>query len=212
MNITFIDRILRIIAGAVRIPVVILLLLFLAFSLYSLGWIIAEGVLERRHVRFHLPHLLDTLQADSLENAKETIRTSGILPRHKQILLDLLSHPEFDSSLLDSLSNNLLEQEQNRYAAVIGMTDLITKLAPMAGLLGTLIPLGPGIIALGQGDVRTLSASLLTAFDTTVIGLLCAGICLVISSIRRRWYAGYMADLETLADCLVGLACGTSGK
>lgn len=38
----------------------------------------------------------------------------------------------------------------------------------MLGLLGTLIPLGPGIIALGQGDTQTLSTSLLTAFDTTI--------------------------------------------
>jgi biopolymer transport protein ExbB/TolQ len=75
----------------------------------------------------------------------------------------------------------------------------------MAGLLGTLIPLGPGIIALGQGDTYTLSASLLTAFDTTIAGLAAAGVCLVVHSVRSRWYAAYMSDLETLADCVTEL-------
>ena len=81
---------------------------------------------------------------------------------------------------------------------MIKFTDLASKLGPMLGLLGTLIPLGPGIIALGQGDTYTLSVSLMTAFDTTVAGLCIAAVCMIVSTIRRRWYAAYMADLETL--------------
>ena len=44
---------------------------------------------------------------------------------------------------------------------------------------------------------------LLAAFDTTIAGLIAAAFCLVISTVRRRWYAGYMADLETLMDCVL---------
>ena len=77
-----------------------------------------------------------------------------------------------------------------------------SKRAPMLGPLGTLIPLGPGIIALGQGDTQTLSTSLLTAFDTTIAGLCAAAVCLVVTTLRKRWYGGYMADLETLMDCV----------
>ena len=59
-----------------------------------------------------------------------------------------------------------------------------------------------GIIALGQGDTQTLSTSLLTAFDTTIAGLCAAAVCLVVTTLRKRWYGGYMADLETLVDCV----------
>lgn len=55
----------------------------------------------------------------------------------------------------------------------------------MLGLLGTLIPLGPGIIALGQGDTQTLSTSLLTAFDTTIAGLCAAAVCLVVTTLQQ---------------------------
>lgn len=43
---------------------------------------------------------------------------------------------------------------------------------------------------------------LLTAFDTTIAWLIAAAVCLCISTVRRRWYSGYMADLETLLDCV----------
>ena len=103
----------------------------------------------------------------------------------------------------ESLGANLLEREQSHYDGILKCTDLVSKLAPMLGLMGTLIPLGPGIMALGRGDTYTLSVSLLTAFDTTIAGLIAAAFCLVISTVRRRWYAGYMADLETLMDCVL---------
>ena len=71
----------------------------------------------------------------------------------------------------------------------------------MFGLMGTLIPLGPGLIALGQGDTKTLSSSLLIAFDTTVAGLISAAVSYIISSVRNRWYEEYMVNLETVMEC-----------
>ena len=69
--------------------------------------------------------------------------------------------------------------------------------------MGTLIPLGPGIVALGQGDTATLSGSLLVAFDTTVAGLIVAAVVLVIAKIRRRWYDQYMSALEAAVTTLL---------
>jgi biopolymer transport protein ExbB/TolQ len=73
----------------------------------------------------------------------------------------------------------------------------------MLGLLGTLIPLGPGLIAMGRGDTYTLSLSLLTAFDTTIAGLAAAAAAYVVSGIRRNWYENYMTLLETLMLCVL---------
>ena len=86
-------------------------------------------------------------------------------------------------------------------AVVTALRPLLARLAPMFGLLGTLIPLGPGIIALGQGDTYTLSTSLLTAFDTTIAGLVAAAI----STIRRGWYREYASILEAVSETLLEL-------
>lgn len=194
--------ILRAIASAMEVPVVIGLILFIAFTLFSIGWWAVEYFRERRHMQVSLPALLDQLRAAE-GGVAETIEKSGLLRRQKDALPELTKHPDFDAATRESLGANLLEREQSHYDGILKCTDLVSKLAPMLGLMGTLIPLGPGIMALGQGDTYTLSVSLLTAFDTTIAGLIAAAFCLVISTVRRRWYSGYMADLETLMDCVL---------
>jgi len=79
----------------------------------------------------------------------------------------------------------------------------VARLGPMLGLMATLIPLGPGLIALGQGDTKTLADSLLTAFDATVTGLAAAAIAFAISRLRKRWYEDYLSSLEALMEGLL---------
>ena len=198
---TVFHNVLRSVSGAMELPVVILLILLLAFAVFSVGWIIAEFFSEHRHMKEDLPALLEHLR-DNETDLEAAIAESKLNRRQKATLQELTQHPDFTRPLLDDLADNLLEQEQAHYDHMIKFTDLASKLGPMLGLLGTLIPLGPGIIALGQGDTSTLSVSLMTAFDTTVAGLCIAAVCMIVSTIRRRWYAAYMADLETLTNCV----------
>lgn len=198
---TVFHNVLRAVSGAMELPVVILLILLLAFAVFSIGWIIAEFFSEHRHMKEDLPALLEHLR-DSETDLEAAIAESKLNRRQKATLQELTQHADFTRPLLDDLADNLLEQEQAHYDHMIKFTDLASKLGPMLGLLGTLIPLGPGIIALGQGDTYTLSVSLMTAFDTTVAGLCIAAVCMIVSTIRRRWYAAYMADLETLTSCV----------
>ena len=43
------------------------------------------------------------------------------------------------------------------------------RLGPMVGLVGTLIPLGPGLVALSQGDLAQMASHLTVAFTVTVV-------------------------------------------
>lgn len=62
---TLFHNILRAAASAMEIPVVICLLLLLAFSVFSLGWWLAELLGERRHMNASLPRLLETMRSGS---------------------------------------------------------------------------------------------------------------------------------------------------
>ena len=188
--------------SVLQIPVVIILILFIAAILVATGWIISEYMNEHKHMQVQLPKLLDEIRAGE-QPIEEIIETSGLLKTQKEALIEITKHSDFNDLMLESLAANLLEREQERYDAKLKPTDLLSKLGPMFGLLGTLIPLGPGIIALGQGDTMTLSQSLMTAFDTTIAGLIVAAIAVVISTIRRGWYNNYMSVLETVMDCVV---------
>ena len=199
---TILGKVLHSMTSVLQIPVVIILILFIAAILVAIGWIISEYMNEHKHMQVQLPKLLDEIRAGE-QPIEEIIETSGLLKTQKEALVEITKHSDFNNLMLESLAANLLEREQERYDAKLKHTDLLSKLGPMFGLLGTLIPLGPGIIALGQGDTMTLSQSLMTAFDTTIAGLIVAAIAIVISTIRRGWYNNYMSVLETVMDCVV---------
>ncbi len=86
----------------------------------------------------------------------------------------------------------LIEQGKKR----IERADFITRIAPMLGLMGTLIPLGPGLSALGTGDISILTTAMTVAFDTTIIGLLAGVIGFILGRMRRRWYDNAMQRLD----------------
>ena len=196
-----IHDVLRAGSSALEVPVVIVLILFLLAAAVLTGWGIAEFFTERRHLKVALPQLLEDLR--TADDRAAVIEASGLLRRQKDALLELLNHPDFNGEMRETLAVRLLEQEQDRYDRIVKLSELLARLAPMFGLLGTLIPLGPGIIALGQGDTYTLSTSLLTAFDTTVAGLVAAAFATVISTVRRGWYREYASILEAAAEMLL---------
>ena len=192
---------MRAIASGLQYPVIIVLLILLACTVVLLGFIICEYFTEHRHLKAKLPKLVDDL--NTTDNLPLTISKSGLLKRQKAALIEITKHPDIPNESRNALAIRLIEQEEDHYSRKVKSGDLIAKLGPIFGLLGTLIPLGPGIIALGQGDTYTLSVSLLTAFDTTIVGLVCAAVAMVITTIRKRWYAKYISILKALMECVL---------
>jgi len=74
----------------------------------------------------------------------------------------------------------------------------------MLGLMGTLIPMGPALLALAGGDIETLAKNLIVAFGSTVLGLAAGLIGHFLSMVRSRWYEQDMSDMEYLSEILFG--------
>ena len=62
--------------------------------------------------------------------------------------------------------------------------------------MGTLIPLAPGLAALGRGEVTTLATDLRTAFAATTIGLLVGTVAFALTLTRTRMYTEDLTALE----------------
>ena len=195
-------KVMRAICSSLEIPIIVILLILLAFTLVLVGSLIAEIITSRRRLKVWMPKLVDDIKKQEIPPAL-CIKRSGLLKRQKVALIEITEHPELTDAMRESLAMRLVDEARSHYDAITKLSDLVIRLGPVFGLLGTLIPLGPGIIALGEGDTYTLSQSMLTAFDTTIMGLISAGICTVISMIRKRWYANDMSILETLMDCVL---------
>lgn len=199
----YLTDILHLVTQALLSPVIILLLAFIGYALFLIGSIIVEAITQRRNFRVEMPRLATELVASPEDKLADTIIDSGLLRRQKVALLTLWEYRVLPAEALTSLAKRLLSVEELRYDRIAGRTDAAARLAPMLGLMGTLIPLGPGIVALGQGETQTLASSIGVAFDTTVAGLAAAAVALVVSKIRRNWYENYMDALEAAMTTLL---------
>ena len=185
-------------SSGLLIPTVVILVLLMLFSLYSIGSIVIEAFCDRRAYKAHIPQLIARIDEAPNTQVAQIIGGSALLPAQKVDLLDFLDYLNLPLQARTQVAKQLLAKQEKRYSRRIVVTDIASKIAPMFGLMGTLIPLGPGLIALGTGEVSTLSQSLIVAFDTTVAGLATAAVCYVISLLRRRWYEEYLSGLEAL--------------
>ncbi len=190
-------------AQAMLVPTIIGLILLAGFTVYQIGSVIAERLTERRRLRARLPELLRRLDGAAGPDLPEIIEGSGMLRRQKRAMGVLIDAQALPEETRVALARELLSAEEAHYARIVGRTDTVARIGPMLGLMGTLIPLAPGLTALAEGDVRVLSQSLMVAFDTTIVGLAAAAVCYVISKTRTRWYEQYGVTLETVLSAVL---------
>ncbi len=185
------------------VPVMVCLVALALAMVFCIGWVVVEYLTERKFFRVNQGQLIVDLREADYEKTGEVIRTAPLMQRQVEALANVASNMGLPDDELFALSQVELERCEEPYKHRLNLTDTIAKLGPMFGLMGTLIPLGPGIVAMGQNDVSQLSSSILIAFDTTIAGLVVAVIALVVSRIRRTWYGQYGSVMRALMTCIL---------
>lgn len=198
-----IAEILHVVGQALRTPCIIILLILIVASVWQIGDVLVEFFIERRKVKENVPALIKKMEKMTPEEIRKAVEDGAILKKQKHMLRAILDTTDLSPDARATFAQKLLDDESLYFEDSNRICDLVAKIGPMFGLLGTLIPLGPGIVALGQGDTQTLSESLSIAFDTTIAGLISAAVCSVIAGIRRRWYDDYMSSSEAMAEMIL---------
>lgn len=75
-----------------------------------------------------------------------------------------------------------------------------TRIAPMLGLVATMIPMGPALKGLSDGNLAQVSDNLTVAFSAVILALIAASITYWIVSVQRRWLAEELAWLNAQLD------------
>ena len=194
---------IHVVSSALLFPAIIVLLLFLAITVFELGGLLVEACTERRRPKVKVPEIIKTWQNQAPDAIGMSIENSPLSRYQKALLNELNLHADLSPAALQALARQLMAKEELRYAKITYRTDVIARLSPMFGLMATLIPLGPGMLAFGQGDTKMLADSLLTAFDATVTGLAAAGVAYAISRLRKRWYEGDLSIIGALLESLL---------
>lgn len=200
----FLDTSLSAISQGLQMPVIILLLLILIFAVYTLGKLLSE-YLSRKKVPIKLikEMIYDIYDAESSEEIKNIVNGADIQKSQKTVLIELADSEHLSKKSRETLARRLIDNEEDKITQNLQKTDIITRVGPTLGLMGTLIPMGPGLAALGTGDVTTLASAITVAFNTTILGIGSGAATYLASKLRRRWFGEYLANLDALMDAIL---------
>ena len=200
----FLTGSLDVISQSLTIPVLVILLVIVIITIISLGGVIAEYTSRRKVPVGTIRDLIyDINAAGSVEELKNIISAAKIPKTQKKVLTEIASSEALGDSSREALARKLFEFEEEKTMDTLQKTDIITRIGPTLGLMGTLIPMGPGLAALGAGDINTLASSLTVAFNTTIVGIGSGALCYVLGKIRSGWYDRYLSDLDALIDAVL---------
>ena len=110
---------------------------------------------------------------------------------------DALLRQQLDTLTIDTLPDFEITADKD-----LAISKTLTKMGPMLGLMGTLIPMGPALVGLSTGDIASIAYNMQVAFATTVVGLFSSAIGFITQQVKQRWYLQDMTNLEFLSELL----------
>ncbi len=195
---------LNVVSQSLQIPVIIFLLLFALYAVITVGGLISEYSSRKKVPVKLIKDLIFSISRSKDESEMESIIKNAHIPNNqKRVLVNIARSGELKKDSREALAEKLIENEEDIIEKKLQTTDIITKIGPTLGLMGTLIPMGPGLAALGSGDVTTLSNAIIVAFDTTVVGIGAGAVAYFVSKVRRRWYEQYLSNLDALSKAVL---------
>ena len=88
---------------------------------------------------------------------------------------------------LDVFAHKLLENQR-----------IASRVTPMLGLVATMIPMGPALKSLSDGNLADVSHNLTIAFSAVILALIAASITYWAVNVRRRWLAEELLEIQAL--------------
>ena len=190
-----ISDILYWISTGLLVPVIVTLILLFLRSLLLIGSFFGQYLAIRKSAA----QIRKALTGISSENI-DSVTTN--LPKKSDMLV-----VSFVKKMIENKDNyaevkRLLAEFEIAADKDIATCKMLSKLGPMLGLMGTLIPMGPALAGLASGDIESMARNMQVAFATTVTGLVAAAIGYVTQQVKQRWYLQDMTNLEYLSDIL----------
>ena len=183
------------ISTGLLVPVIVLLILLFFRSLLLVGSFLGQYVSIRKTDKL-IREQMETLHVNNVDHFAEKL-------------------PEKSNSLVVMFMKRILAEQQNKAQVQrllanfeiaadkdLAISKTLTKVGPILGLMGTLIPMGPALVGLSTGDIASMAYNMQVAFATTVIGLVAGAIGFLTQQVKQRWYLQDMTNLEFLSELL----------
>jgi len=185
-----------IISSSLLYPVLFLLVVLTGWILIYSGSFFAEW-LERIRLKKYPPEKLPQIIRKGDNPGVFSHRVNSYIKDLRRLMNNK------DQSTEAEIENFLQEKTLNLWKS-LDRSRMVIRIGPSLGLIGTLIPMGTGLAALGQGDMTKLSSDLVIAFTTTVVGLAVGITAYFFYTIKRRWVEEDIKNIELATEILAG--------
>ncbi|MCM1290536.1 MAG: MotA/TolQ/ExbB proton channel family protein [Prevotella sp.] len=188
-----ISNILYWISTGLLVPVIVLLIFFFIRAIFMIGAFFGQYLQHKKAV-VPLNNRIEKLTADSYNEFVSS------LPSNPQNLLSMYAKQIVETKDNDAKIELLLSEYELEASKELSTSKLLTKMGPILGLMGTLIPMGPALVGLSTGDIASMAYNMQVAFATTVVGLVVSAIGFITQQVKERWAVQNITMLEYLAD------------
>jgi biopolymer transport protein ExbB/TolQ len=191
------------ISNTLLYPVVLILLGLIGWSFVSAGQFISEYTARSRDANRLKAGCRDAkakIEKGDRNGAAAVLTGSGsndMLKKFIKEISEILGTGNFPVE-----AEKLLQDYELRIADELMQARLVSRVGPMLGLMGTLIPMGPALMGLSTGNIQQLATNLVIAFSTTVLGLLAGGVAYCVLMVKKKWYTQDLSDMEYIVEVL----------
>ena len=190
----YISDILYWISTGLLVPVIVLLIFFFLRALLLIGNFFGQYLAIRR-TRSLIADQLDALNKDNVSSLSDRLPKKN--PSLVVTYMNSLISADSAAVRRRLISNYEISADKD-----LSTSKTLSKMGPMLGLMGTLIPMGPALVGLSTGDIASMAYNMQVAFATTVVGLFAAAIGFITLQVKQRWYLQGLTNLEFVAELL----------
>ena len=174
MSTVWLENLMYTLSGVFLAPVLILLAVMFVYSFFLLGAFTMQSI-QRKKNAIKYQEQLETLRNE------EKI---SVVPGYP-ILNLTTENSKITKDELDIAALKLLEGVRS-----------MSRISPMLGLIATMIPMGPALKSLSDGNIQGISDNLVIAFSAVIFGLIISSITFYIASQKKRWYAVELVNVD----------------
>ncbi len=172
MNIQSIELLMAQVSELLMAPVILTICVLMIYALYALGRFISQWLVRKKNAMSYVRAV----------KAKENNWHAGY-PIHNYFV----QNPNASEDELEVFALKQLENLR-----------VVTRIAPMLGLIATMIPMGPALQALADGNIQGISENLIIAFAAVIWGLVIASVTFWPASVKKRWCANELINIRKI--------------
>lgn len=188
-----ISNILYWISTGLLVPVIVLLIFFFIRAVVLIGAFFGQ-YMQQKKVSVPFYGRISKLSSDNYEDFTKN------LPDKPKDIMVFYARQIVDAKGNDARIELLLSEYEIEASKELSTSKMLTKMGPILGLMGTLIPMGPALVGLATGDIASMAYNMQVAFATTVVGLVVSAIGFLTQQVKERWSVKNITMLEYLAE------------